>query len=118
MFKSHERSPELTSDAIKQKGDIRFCEDHMKRMFFVDEAIRVLHFVTGNIMRFEKVPDLLDSLFLWGDGKERRGWGSKPYRVILQKGFELVQTRLGYRRANKWLDEIFYPVRLTHWVLP
>ena len=118
MLKSHKRSPELTSDAIKQKGDIRFCQSRMKRMFSVDGIVGPPHFVTGNKMRFERVTDLLDFLFLWEDGKERRGWGNKPYRAILQKSFELVERRLGYRRADKWLDEFFYLVRLTHWVLP
>jgi hypothetical protein len=118
MLKSHKRSPELTPDAIKQKGDIRFCHNHMKRMFSVNGVISPPHFVTGNKMRFERVADLLDFLFLWEDGKERPGWGNKPYRVILQKSFELVERRLGYRRADKWLDEFFHLVRLTHWVLP
>ena len=118
MLKSHKRSPELTSDAIKQKGDFRFCQNHMKRMFSIDGVIGPPHFVTGNKMRFERVADLLDFLFLWEDGKERPGWGNKPYRVILQKSFELVERRLGYRRADKWLDEFFHLIRLTHWVLP
>jgi hypothetical protein len=118
MLKSHKRSPELTPDAIKQKGDIRFCHNHMKRMFSADGVIVPPHFVTGNKMRFGRAADLLDFLFLWEDGKERRGWGHKPYRVILQKSFQLVERRLGYRRADKWLDEFFYLVRLTHWVLP
>jgi hypothetical protein len=69
-------------------------------------------------MRFERVNYLLDFLFLWDDGQERRGWGNKPYRAILQKSFELIERRLGYRRADKWLDEFFHLVRLTHWVLP
>jgi hypothetical protein len=47
-------------------------------------------------MRFEKVADLLDFLFLWGDGQERPGWGNKPYRAILQKSFEQIERRLGY----------------------
>jgi hypothetical protein len=118
MLKSHKRSPELTPDAIKQKGDFPFCHSHMKRMFSVNGVIGPPHFVTGNKMRFERVADLLDFLFLWEDGKERRGWGNKPYRAILQKSFELVERRLGYRRASKWLDEFFYLVRMTHWVLP
>lgn len=118
MLKSHKRSPELTAEAIKQKGDIQFCQNHMKRMFSVNGVIGPPHFVTGNKMRFERVVDLLDFLFLWEDGKERRGWGNKPYRIILQKTFELVERRLGYRRADQWLDEFFHLIRLTHWILP
>ena len=118
MLKSHKRSPELTPDALEQKEDIRFCHSHMKRMFSVDGSVSPPHFVTGNKMRFERVTDLLDFLFLWEDGKKRPGWGSKPYRVILHKSFDLIERRLGYRRADKWLDEFFHLVRLTHWVLP
>lgn len=64
MLKSHKRSPELTPDTIRQKGDFRFCQNYMKRMFSVDRAIGPPHFVTGNKMRFERVSDLLDFLFL------------------------------------------------------
>lgn len=118
MLKSNKRCPELTPDAVKQQGEIRFCYDGMKRMFRVDRVPCPPHFVTGNKMRFERVGDLLNFLFLWEDGEDRPGWGNKPYRAILQKSFELIERRLGYRRADKWLDEFFHLVRLTHWVLP
>ncbi|KFY00453.1 hypothetical protein V490_01337 [Pseudogymnoascus sp. VKM F-3557] len=36
------------------------------------------HVVTGNKMRFEGVKDLVHFLFMWDDGKESRGLGSKP----------------------------------------
>ncbi len=118
MLKSDKRSPELTPGAVKQGGEIRFCYNGMKRMFCINGVPSPPHFVTGNKMRFEKVGDLLDFLFLWEDDKERAGWGNKPYRAILQKTFELIERRLGYRRADTWLDEFFHLVRLTHWVLP
>ena len=118
MLKSDKRSPELTPGAVKQGGEIRFCYNGMKRMFRVDGVPSPPHFVTGNKMRFERLGDLLDFLFLWEDDKERAGWGNKPYRAILQKTFELIERRLGYRKADQWLDEFFHLVRLTHWVLP
>ncbi len=86
-------------------------------MFSVDHHLSPPHFVTGNKIRFKKVADLLDFLFLWEDGQERPGWGHKPYRAILQKSFELIERRLGYRSAERWFDEFFQLVRLTHWVL-
>jgi len=118
MLKSNKRCPELTPDVVKQEGEIQFCYYGMKRMFRVDGVPSSPHFVTGNKMRFERVGDLLDFLFLWEDDKERPGWGNKPYRAILQKTFELIERRLGYRKADQWLDEFFHLVRLTHWVLP
>ena len=118
MLKSNKRCPELTPEAVKQEGDIRFCYYSMKRLFRVDRVPCPPHFVTGNKMRFERVGDLLNFLFLWEDGEERAGWGNKPYRAILQKSFKLIERRLGYRRADQWLDEFFHLVRLTHWVLP
>ncbi|KAN0095005.1 hypothetical protein V8E51_015716 [Hyaloscypha variabilis] len=118
MLKSDKRCPELTPGAVRQEGEIRFCYNGMRRMFRVDGVPSPPHFVTGNKMRFERVGDLLDFLFLWEDDKERAGWGNKPYRAILQKTFELIERRLGYRKADQWLDEFFHLVRLTHWVLP
>ena len=84
----------------------------------VNGVIHPPHTVTGNKMRFEKVMDLLHFLFLWDDNKQRLGWGSKPYRVILQKTFEMIERRLGHVQAQRWLDHFFHLVRLTHWILP
>lgn len=118
MLAAHKRHPELSPAALERDGHIRFCHRGMRDMFLVDGIVGPPHFVTGNKMRFSKVGELLDFLFLWDDGKERVGWESKPYRVIIQKSFELVERRLGFRRANGWLDDFFQLIRLTHWVLP
>jgi hypothetical protein len=118
MLKCNKHSRELTPGLVQERGDIRFCRRGMKAMFMVDGVVGPPHFVTGNKMRFDSVIDLLDFLFLWDDGQERRGWGQKAYRVILQKSFELIERRLGSKRADQWLDEFFHLIRLTHWVLP
>ena len=73
--------------------------------------------VTGNKMRFDKAIGLLNFLFL-SDEEERRGWGNKPYRVILNKTFVMLEQRLGYGRADRWLDDFLHLIRLTHWILP
>jgi hypothetical protein len=118
MLSVHKRSPELSPQALKQKGDVAYCYHGMKGMFSVDGVICPPHLVTGNKMRFEKVAELLDFLFLWDDGAERLGWGYKPYRLILQKTFELIERRLGCEKASRWLDEFLHLIRLTHWILP
>jgi hypothetical protein len=118
MLKSNKRSPELAPDAVARQGEMQFCHYSMKRMFSINGTVVDPYFVTGNKMRFERVGALLNFLFLWEDGEDRAGWGHKPYRTILQKSFELIERRLGNRRANLWLDEFFHLVRLTHWVLP
>jgi hypothetical protein len=69
-------------------------------MFSINAVAGPPHFITGNKMRFENVTNLLGFLFLWEDGNERLGWGSKPYRAILQKSFELIERRLGYQRPT------------------
>lgn len=56
-------------------------------------------------MRFEKVTDLLHFLFLWDDQQPRSGWAHKPYRVILQKSFHMLEQRLGRPAADQWLRE-------------
>jgi hypothetical protein len=118
MLAVHKRSPELSPQALEQKGDVAYCYHGMKGMFSTDGVICPPHVVTGNKMRFERVAELLDYLFLWDDGAERSGWGCKPYRLILQKTFELIERRLSYRKASRWLDEFLHLVRLTHWILP
>ena len=64
MLKSNKRCPKLTLDAVKQQGEIRFCYDSIKRMFRVDRVPCPPYFVTGNKIRFERVGDLLNFLFL------------------------------------------------------
>ncbi|KFY09998.1 hypothetical protein V491_07848 [Pseudogymnoascus sp. VKM F-3775] len=118
MLKANRRCPELRPEVIQKRMAGQFCYRDMKKMFQVDGQASPPHVVTGNKMRFEGVKDLVHFLFMWDDGKERRGWESKPYRVIFQKSFEMIERRLGYSRAEKWLEEFFYLVRLTHWVLP
>ena len=118
MLVSHKSHQELAPAALQQDSDITFCYRSMSRMFIEDGVITPPHIVTGNKMRFTTVDKLLDFLFLWDDDQERLGWGSKPYRIILQKSFEFIESQLGYNRASKWLDEFLYLVRLTHWILP
>ncbi|KFY69093.1 hypothetical protein V496_00472 [Pseudogymnoascus sp. VKM F-4515 (FW-2607)] len=117
MLTATKRSHELRPDAAQSLDAMKFCHHDMRKMFMVDGAAGPPHMVTGNKMRFGKVMDLLNFLFLW-DEQERPGWGNKLYWVILQKTFEMLERRLGYRRADKWLDEFLHVVRLTHWVLP
>lgn len=118
MLAAHKRHPELSPHALEQDSNVAYCYRGMKDMFVVDGVISPPHIVTGNKMRFEKMGDLLDFLFLWDDGQERQGWQGKPYRMILQRTFEMVERRLGYNRASRWLDEFLHLVRLTHWILP
>jgi hypothetical protein len=118
MLAADRRSPELSPDARKQAGNPSYCYRGMKEMFVVNGVLGPPHLVTGNKMRFERVADLLHFLFYWDDGEPRRGWGSKPYRIIIQKSVELVERLLGHRAANQWLDEFFHLIRLTHWILP
>jgi hypothetical protein len=120
MLKSHKRYPELTPEAIRQlqEGQIQFSHHSMKAMFTVDRALGPPHFVTGNKMQFERAGQLLDFLFLWENGQLQPGWGSRPFRTILQKTFALIERHCGYEKADRWLDEFFHLIRLTHWVLP
>lgn len=117
MQKANRRSPELKPGIAPLGSEVRYCYADMKKAFVVDGTACPPHLVTGNKMRFERVMDLLNFLFLW-DEEERPGWGNKPYRVVLKQTFDLLERRLGYRPAEAWLDEFLHLVRLTHWILP
>ena len=118
MLRANKRSSELAPEAIAHNGEMRFCYHGMRRKFSVNGVLTPPHLVTGNKMRFERMGELLDFLFLWDDGEERAGWDHKPYRTILRKSFDLIERRLGSQRASRWLNEFLHLVRLTHWVLP
>jgi hypothetical protein len=118
MLAAHKTHPELSPAAVEQNGRVSFCYRGMHRMF-LEEGVRAPpHMVTGNHMRITTAARLLDFLFLWGDDQERKGWANLPFRLVLQQSFEFIESRLGHRKANRWLDEYLYLVRLTHWVLP
>jgi hypothetical protein len=118
LSKANKRCSELRTEALQTVARRRFCYDDMKKLFLVNGEAGPPHLVTGNKMRFEKAMDLLYFLFSWDDGEERAGWSHKPYRIILQKTFALIELRLGYLTAEQWLDRFFHLVRLTHWILP
>jgi hypothetical protein len=118
MLKFHKGNPELNPAMIEEQQNLRFCYHDMSSAFMVDEEARPPHVTVGDKMRFNKVVDLLRFLFVWEDDEERVGWGNKPYRIILQKTFELLDRRLGTLKAKRWLDEFFHLVRLTDFILP
>lgn len=118
LLKANKRSHELQPSAGQWAADaMQFCYCDMKRLFIANGAACGPHLVTGNKMRFEKVMDVMHFLFLQ-DEQERPGWGDKPYRVILQKTLDMLEQRLGCRRADRWLGRFLHVVRLTHWLLP
>jgi hypothetical protein len=118
MLAAHKRSPELSPEAVTQGGPVAYCWKSMRELFLVDGVRCPPHVVTGNKGRFKQLGDLLPFLFEWDDGQERAGWGYKPYRILLQKSFELVERRLGHDMANQWLLAFGHLIHLTHWILP
>jgi hypothetical protein len=64
MLAVYKRSPELSLQALEQKDNVAYCYYSIKGMFSVDGVICPLHLVTENKMRFERVAELLDFLFL------------------------------------------------------
>jgi hypothetical protein len=64
MLAVHKRSSELSLQALEQKDNVAYCYHGMKGMFSIDGVICPLHLVTRNKMRFERVAELLDFLFL------------------------------------------------------
>ncbi|KAI8931113.1 hypothetical protein NX059_012123 [Plenodomus lindquistii] len=118
MLAAHKRHPELSPAAAESGVPISYCYRGMRKLFLVDGRVTPPHLVTGNKIRYRTVGELLDFLFQWGDKEKRVGWGSKPYRLILQKTYEMIERRLGHGAARQWLDDYLVLVRLTHWVLP
>jgi hypothetical protein len=117
MLKADKRTSELRPEVIREPQKIQFCHAGMREMFTVDGVATGPHFVTGNKMKFENAIDLVHYLFMW-DNRKRRGWGEMTYRMILRKTFDLIERRLGRRRAQAWLDEFIALFCYTHWVIP
>jgi hypothetical protein len=118
MLAANKRAPELSPALVEGDGRIAYCHKGMKDIFRVHGVASGPYLVTGNKKRFAQVGDILNFLFGWDDKEDRSSWASKPYRLILQKSFEMIEGRLGRQRALQWLREFHHLVRLTHWILP
>jgi hypothetical protein len=64
MLAVYKRSPKLSLQALRQKGNVAYYYYGIKSMFSVDSVICLLYLVTRNKIQFEKVAELLDFLFL------------------------------------------------------
>ncbi|KAJ4330977.1 hypothetical protein N0V95_009971 [Ascochyta clinopodiicola] len=84
MLAAHKTHPELSQVALEQNSCTLFCYRAMHRMFLEDGVRALPHIVTGNQMRITKTSKLLEFLFLWDDNRERKAWGSLPFRLVLQ----------------------------------
>jgi hypothetical protein len=119
LLAADKRRPELSPQARQREGSVQFCMKHMKDIFLQDGVPSPPHIATGNRMRFQTVGNVLEFLFLESsNGLKHKGWGSKPFRLVFQKTFDLLKAELGHKAASTWLNELFYLIRLTHWILP
>jgi hypothetical protein len=64
MLVVYKRSPKLLLQALEQKNNVAYYYYSTKGMFSVDSVICLLYLVTRNKMRFKRVVELLDFLFL------------------------------------------------------
>lgn len=119
MLAAHKSRPELSTATLRKGSRMRFCYRGMKEAF-VDEdgAPGPPHLVTGNKMRFATVEKMLEFMFLVNDNPKKAAWKSAPFRLIIQKSQDFIESQCGYRAAEKWLDEFFFLVKITHWILP
>jgi hypothetical protein len=117
MLRAHNQTPQLSPQALRQEGRVVYSYDDMKHLFLNNNVVSPPHIATGNKGQFNSTGDLLGFLFL-PDERKRTGWQFKPYRQILQRTYELLAQEFDARRANLWVDQFFYLVRLTHWILP
>jgi hypothetical protein len=98
-------------------GMIRFCHRGMRNVFLSDGIVSPPQYVRGNRSGDLHTADVLK--FIFGrDDRPREGWAHKPYRLILEKSYQLVERRLGLLQAQQWWDEFLRLVQLTHWTLP
>ena len=92
------RAQELSPWACQQAGNVAYSYDVMKRLFLADSVASPPHLVTGMKGAFRDAGELLDFIFL-EDERKRAGWRWKPFRQILARTRELLETEIGEEEA-------------------
>lgn len=73
----------------------------------------------GNRLAVKSVQVLFSWLWEWKGGQfERRGWNDKPYRMLYQQSFGIIERIRGKHQAREWKKSLKRTFLQSHWLLP
>lgn len=73
----------------------------------------------GNRLAVKSVEVLFSWLWEWRDDQfERKGWNDKPYRMLYQQSFGIIERIRGKQQARAWKKSLKRTFLQSHWMLP
>jgi hypothetical protein len=73
----------------------------------------------GNRLAIKSVQVIFSWLWEWKDRQfERRGWNDKPYRMLYQQSFGIIELIRGKHQARTWKKSLKRTFLQSHWLLP
>jgi hypothetical protein len=107
--------PDHASRALA--GEVPLSYDSITDVFL--EGAQPLQLVDQRRIAVKSVDTIFAWLWEWKDGRyDRKGWKDKPYRMVYQQSFEVINQILGKDRAREWKKVLKTSFLQSHWLLP
>jgi hypothetical protein len=98
-------------------GKVALCWPSVDRI--LRPAFRPAALVSGKRLAVQSIDVLFAWLWGWKDNQfQRNHWNDKPYRLLYQRSFEMIQLVHGKQHARAWKQKLKSSFVKSHWLLP
>ncbi|KAI1671853.1 hypothetical protein L13192_02712 [Pyrenophora tritici-repentis] len=98
-------------------GQIPLCWPSINRV--LKNKYQPPKLAAGNRLAVKSVEVLFSWLWEWRDDQfERKGWNDKPYRMLYQHSFDMIERVRGKHQARAWKKSLKRTFLQSHWLLP
>ena len=112
LFESDDRTQKAAAE-----GKIMFCQASFQECF-VDGWEQKIHLVNPKKVQTRNIQDLLELLWGFNDGIDRRSWSDAPFRTIFWRARELVEHYGGAAWSAAFHARVGRYFVATHWLIP
>lgn len=105
--------PEFRSDAAQ--GRITLCQENLDMILDNGQRYRL---ASGNKMAFKDLEGFVDFLWDFDDGRSRKHWEERGYRVLYQRCVRLIETWCGEEESEVFQKQVKLLFVITNWVVP
>jgi hypothetical protein len=102
------------------QGKTVLCKENLDRILQPNEGEEVgaYRLASGNKMAYKSLEGFIDFLWDFNDGRERKHWEERSYRVLQQRCVGLMETWCGKEWGEKLQVNIKDVFPLVNWVAP
>lgn len=98
-------------------GEVALCVPSVREA--LQPRYRSLNLVSGKRLAVQSIEVLF--AWLWGEKEgyfKRKHWEDKPYRLLFQRSFEIIDLVHGKEAAREWRAKLRSSFIKSHWLLP